>query len=550
LKKIGENGKTSFDALRTAANSIGPVMSGVGKAFISINQGLEVAKKAFGAFNMVVIGAIEKSMEYRSANDEARKKFEAWGESVDQVKKSLGDALLPVMQSIIDSLGGASSGVKGWIQQNRVLIGLKLVEWLGSIAKTLVSGVAGALLGVVKIWYGWQEAIVVVRSGIEAFFGFLLKGISGAMTALAKVAGVFDKDLAASIRGASVGVEDFGNEFLISANDGVEATEKLVAEQESLENKIKDVADAATKTGGAIDAAMQRAAAAVRKAKPSGDTKVKTAEGGGGGDKPPVAPEENKNLETQEQLYVRINQQISNKYDMMDYIALNAAKASDAEIAAEEAYQAQLDETQRKQEELADSARAAGATAIGVANDVGDAFGEQMALMVTENQTLEESMKNLAVSAADSILNMVQQAIMGYAAAAAGAAFLSQAAIPVIGPILGAAAAAAAFGFVRAYIKKFEKGGVVQGGIPGVDSVPILAQQGERVLTPKQTQGFDRLVNDIGKNKGKNVNGSVINFAPKIDMLSKGTKDEEKIMLLRLGRSLEELVRDGQLRFA
>jgi tape measure domain-containing protein len=78
-------------------------------------------------------------------------------------------------------------------------------------------------------------------------------------------------------------------------------------------------------------------------------------------------------------------------------------------------------------------------------------------------------------------------------------AYESLAGIPVVGPGLGAAAAAAAVAAGTAQINKIrstkftamQDGGLVEGGIPGVDSVPILAQQGEVVVPRKDFSDLD-----------------------------------------------------------
>jgi len=73
---------------------------------------------------------------------------------------------------------------------------------------------------------------------------------------------------------------------------------------------------------------------------------------------------------------------------------------------------------------------------------------------------------------------------MAYAAQAAAAAFASQAGIPIIGPILGAAALSAAFGLVRGLLATFNTGGIVPGDAngPNRDSVLSLLTPGEIVL--------------------------------------------------------------------
>ncbi len=69
--------------------------------------------------------------------------------------------------------------------------------------------------------------------------------------------------------------------------------------------------------------------------------------------------------------------------------------------------------------------------------------------------------------------------------------------IPIIGPILGAAGAAAAIAYGAEQISKvkgYAAGGIVTGGIPGVDSVPIMAQQNE-IVAP--AQNFNEVIGSV-----------------------------------------------------
>jgi hypothetical protein len=63
-------------------------------------------------------------------------------------------------------------------------------------------------------------------------------------------------------------------------------------------------------------------------------------------------------------------------------------------------------------------------------------------------------------------------------------AFSAFASIPIVGPILGAAAAAAAFAFLMA----FNKGGLVAGYGPNRDSVPAVLTPGEFVMRREAVQ--------------------------------------------------------------
>ena len=100
--------------------------------------------------------------------------------------------------------------------------------------------------------------------------------------------------------------------------------------------------------------------------------------------------------------------------------------------------------------------------------------------------------------------------------AGAQAAFKSMAGIPIVGPALGGAAAAAAIaaGFARvATIKaqKFQSGGFVQQGPMTGDKVPVLANRGELILNAAQQRNILALANG-GQKLGTSLNIGDINI--------------------------------------
>jgi hypothetical protein len=82
------------------------------------------------------------------------------------------------------------------------------------------------------------------------------------------------------------------------------------------------------------------------------------------------------------------------------------------------------------------------------------------------------------------------QSLAKSAAKAAGKAWSALSDIPVVGPALGAAAAAATYAGVMA-LGVFDQGGIMGHGRMGIN----LSGADERVLNPQQTQQFEKMVN-------------------------------------------------------
>jgi hypothetical protein len=122
--------------------------------------------------------------------------------------------------------------------------------------------------------------------------------------------------------------------------------------------------------------------------------------------------------------------------------------------------------------------------------------------MITATSNAAQVASTASATAATTALDTkaATQSLSTSAAKAAGKAWSALSDIPVVGPALGAAAAAATYAGVMA-LAAFEQGGIVGGR----GAVPILAHAGERVLSQSQTQNFESMVNQSTSNKSSEV---------------------------------------------
>lgn len=103
-----------------------------------------------------------------------------------------------------------------------------------------------------------------------------------------------------------------------------------------------------------------------------------------------------------------------------------------------------------------------------------------------------ENSKLKAIGKAAAVTDIIMNGIL-----AAQRVFTGLSTIPIIGPVLGGigAAAAIAGSLERANkVRSMAQGGLVTGGIPGIDSVPLLAQRGELVVP---TQNYEEVINAV-----------------------------------------------------
>lgn len=125
------------------------------------------------------------------------------------------------------------------------------------------------------------------------------------------------------------------------------------------------------------------------------------------------------------------------------------------------------------------------------------AFGDLAALQQSSNATLKSIGKVAAIA---NIIIATQEAAMRI--------YSGFATIPIIGPALGIAGAAAAiaFGGERvAQVTSAAQGGLLTGGVPGVDSIPVLAQQGE-LISP--SANFEEVIGSVrAKREAEDLGG-------------------------------------------
>jgi hypothetical protein len=125
------------------------------------------------------------------------------------------------------------------------------------------------------------------------------------------------------------------------------------------------------------------------------------------------------------------------------------------------------------------------------------AFTDLSALQQSSNDTLKGIGKAAAV--ANIVIKTAESAMDIYAGFAT---------IPIIGPALGIAGAAAAVAFGAEQIgtvTSAAQGGLITGGIPGIDSVPVLAQAGE-LVAPRQN--YEEVVGSVAAKRMAEENGS------------------------------------------
>lgn len=200
-----------------------------------------------------------------------------------------------------------------------------------------------------------------------------------------------------------------------------------------------------------------------------------------------------------QQKEVHVLADIMNKADAKGIQKRNLEMERAAEASFQRGHEAKMEafaEEQQSQQDLYREYKSA-------ADQMAGAFS-QMGEAIIANE------KNVGKYVMNTFLMIIERKVVGYATEAAAAAAAGMFSIPFIGPALAGAAAATAFGMVRAFAGKLvgmESGGeitrgMIRGGTLGRDSVPVLAQQGEGFLSQRDVRLIREFIASAGRSSG------------------------------------------------
>ena len=503
LKAMGSAAKSTLGSVRSVADKAKAAFGAMGSAMTGINQGLEIAKKAWGILQMAIGGTVSEALRFRQAGDPVLVWFSDMKRESELLRARIGDALIPVIKGLYDGLGNVGKGAAEWIGQNRKLIATRILEWVMKIGNVLIKSVAMAVLLVTKAWAGWQEIILLVQIAGNKMFEAILSGTAAVLGAMGKVAKAVGADgVSGTLDEAATAARDLSGVFSDTADANVADLRSVVAETEKLEKKINDLENKAL-TGWA-EAGV--------KAQEEIDNSI-------GGTNDTIDEQIDKLDELAAKLEAFSNARIA-----------MIQKRSDFELSIAQGLDDQLQEIERDRaeatQESIDSQLEAAQTALAITGEFiddivsGIASSDKLARdaqkavaegAVDAAQKVAEAEKakseivgNAAKAMALSVIDAITAVIAGYAIEAAAAAFAAYAGIPVVGPIIGGIAAAAAGAVVmaigaglKALVSGLADGGVITGGVGGRDSVPAMLMPGEQVMSVGERQAMQKFMNRL-----------------------------------------------------
>ena len=179
-----------------------------------------------------------------------------------------------------------------------------------------------------------------------------------------------------------------------------------------------------------------------------------------------------------------------------------------------------------------------------IGNTLGESFMSGFKDAEEGQNKFHEGLKKMGNDTIMQALDIMQAKITAYAAEGAAAAAANTAGIPLIGPMLAAAAGAAMFGLIKGFISYgmgsipgMAEGGFVTGGSPNQDSVPRMLMPGEYVMSKREVANGRA----DGVRGGQTVNVQISSSLPP------GRAEMKKFVRKNIVPALRELKTQGML---
>lgn len=235
-----------------------------------------------------------------------------------------------------------------------------------------------------------------------------------------------------------------------------------------------------------------------------------------------------------------------------DYIAGLSGGLNNADVEMHKSIETAMKERAKTAEEAAQREADAYMQA---GQQIGSALGQAFGAMITDSENAEKHAKAAIASILQMGIKAAVEMIAMETAKGSAAAVSAHAGIPFVGPAVGAAAAAAVSALIGS-LATFARGGIVTGGIPGRDSVPIMAMPGEMVLPVDVTRALLRAAGSGGKLGGRGLGfagGGVVpssapagQFAGMTLVVQANNRREGEQSLEAIAKGLTDLSRRGK----
>lgn len=208
--------------------------------------------------------------------------------------------------------------------------------------------------------------------------------------------------------------------------------------------------------------------------------------------------------------------------------------------AADEAFEGRVSAARKEIKEQEEAAEEAARMAIQIGSSAASALGSALGGVVTGTKSVAEAFTAMGVSVIDTIIDIATKSIAASAVKAAGEAASSQAGVPIIGPILAAAAMVSMGAMVRGLLGGLP--GRAYGGQVSAGSTYWVGERGRAELFTPNVSGSITPIEKLGGagNVTVNVNPTAVDHHG----MRRLFRDNRATLMREIGKA----VRDGVMR--
>jgi hypothetical protein len=512
--QVRENASKVFSSIVSSASGMAARLSSAwsstsktfGTFIRTLDSGVNLAEKAFRGASRAASFFIEQSVARRFSFDPQLVEINKFVNAVQDSAGRIGDMFYPAIVGLTEAVGPMIESFDEWLKINDTIIKHDIVDWLANLSSVLVNVVSASAVTATKVFFGFAYSF----SAVKAAMAGLLEG------ALSVVPGA--DGLKASLSSMGIEAADEMERLKDETNDAVSAVDALQIKLTDLIAKARSeghkavllpVFRSSRKTSDLEAKAKkeeeERKARELALADSISRLKIDT-----------LKKQADLHLE-----YLKAEQEdVERAQKAGDERMLSQAKTSlrgleeawrdfgarrreSAEVNGDELTEMEKDRfialhdiTKEYTETVAgvlESGFGAFVSALKQTGSVLDALKDMFRSFV--DYLIVQLLRILALKAAEAIINFF---VPGAGTAIAGAA----------GTALNVAQHSSG-----GYVQRAAYGLGVTGGTPGVDSVPILAMAGERVLSRAETRAYEasHARGDVSPSPAAATNQTIVN---------------------------------------
>ena len=450
IRGVGKSATFAMKSVQKLGSVGGAALKGFAIAATGFNQSLELFKKGAEVFRMFT----DRAREYRGENDELIKSFEKSNDLVGSLAARIGDTLIVVFNALVAALGPTIQAFENFLDVNRKIISIQIIEFLETFASVTVNVVGKAMIYGSRVVAGFQLVFETLFTVVTNTVEGVVKGMAYLVDRLGAFASI--------IPGVGDDIKKFADDVALSMFNMADGTGQSIEDMsknmatiiEDSENLEFQIGNVTTKIQGFIKTTAESAKAKIL----------------------PGALGEIRKVNTE-----------------LDKTPEKAKKANES-----------LKEFEITQESIAN-----------LAGTLTASMGTMFSSLVTGGEQAKGALGAALTDMLTTVVSFTEQVVI---ASQIQAMSQSGAAASFGGPVAIIAATALVAAIFKGLISQipetqsFASGGMVRGGVRGRDSVPALLMPGEYVMNTNQVDAMRSMFSNMDgvNNTGRFANGGTV----------------------------------------